>query len=359
MSTRKATPRSEIVRQRRTAQPAHQASTPEAKATAATARPMKTNVWQPSAHTTSQPVHHQATLVSRSAVTARTVAHTAASPRRVQYKVADNGVETRMLTMPSLHFNWQWVSGVMALLLVVVALMLTNLTVFQVNSIGVDGLQRLTAEDIAPVIKEHAGSIFTIDRSELVEAISFAFPELIVKRLHTALPSAIKITVTERQPILSWTTGDSTMWVDSDGVVFPPRGDAGAILYVVSDDAMPVTRTTPIASDPLDYLNIALDRAEKKLTPEEALKHMDPTVLKAALDFGTQMPEGSTLVYDKVSGLGWKDSRGWLVYFGSSLGNMAFKQAEYQAIVDRLSALGITPTTISVEYVDAPYYRTE
>ncbi len=356
MSTRKPTSRSEVVRQRRAAQSSHQAKQPEA---AAAVKPLKTNVWQPSTRTVTQPVHHQATLVSRSAVTTRTVAHTAVAPRRVQYKVAANGVETRMLSLPTLHFNWQWVSGVMAFLLIVVALLLTNLSVFQVNSIGVDGLQRLTAEDIAPVIKEHASSIFTVDRAELVEALSFAFPELTIKRLHTALPSAIKISVTERQPILSWTTGDNTVWVDSEGVVFPPRGDAGAILYVYSDDAMPLTRTTPIPTDPLDYLNIALDRAEKKLTPEEALKHMDPSVLKAALDFGTQMPEGSTLVYDKVSGLGWKDARGWLVYFGSSLENMAFKQTEYQAIVDRLIALGITPTTISVEYVDAPYYRTE
>lgn len=122
---------------------------------------------------------------------------------------------------------------------------------------------------------------------------------------------------------------------------------------------MPLTRTTPIPEDPLQYFNIALDRAETKLTPEEALKHMSPAVLKAAIDFSTQMPEGSALVYDSVSGMGWQDPRGWTVFFGSTLANMTFKQSEYQAIVDRLTALGISPTTISVEYADAPYYRTE
>ncbi len=355
MNSHKTTSHSEAVRQRRS-QPVRQVKMPESKPSE---KPVNSNVWQPVSHPVSPPIRHQSVPVSRYSATSRSIPQTAATPRKVQYKVASNGVETRMLTLPTMHFNWQWVSGILAVVFIAVALLLTNLSVFQVNSIGVDGLNRLTAEDLAPVIQEHSGSIFVVNREEIIEALSFAFPEIIIKSLRTSLPSGIKITVVERQPILSWTSGDSTLWVDSDGVVFPPRGDSGTVLYIYSSDPMPLTRTTPIPSDPLDYLNIALDRAEKKLTPEEALKHMDSAVIKAAIDFSTQMPEGSALVYDSVSGMGWKDTRGWTVFFGSTLQNMAFKQVEYQAIVQRLSELGITPTTISVEYADAPYYRTE
>ncbi len=354
-----ASSRSELVRQRRTSSE-RKVKLPESKSAPRVTKTLPaTNVWQPTNPRASQPVHHQSIPVSRLTTGARSIPQTAVSQRKVNYKVAANGVETRMLTMPTFNFSWQWISGSLAVVLMAVILLFTNLTVFQVNTISVDGLQRLTPEDIAPVIQQHSTSIFLIDRNEIVEALSFAFPELTITSLKTSLPSNVKITVTERQPILSWTVGDSTVWVDSEGVVFPPRGDAGTILYVYSDDAMPLTRTTPIPEDPLQYFNIALDRAESKLTPEEALKHMAPAVLKAALDFATVMPEGSPLVYDTVSGMGWQDPRGWTVFFGSSLQNMSFKQAEYQAIIDRLAVLGIAPTTISVEYADAPYYRTE
>jgi hypothetical protein len=361
MSSPKTTSRSELVRQRRS-QPNRQVKLPESKSNPCSTtqtKPVKSNVWQPAHRPNTQPVRHQTVPVSRVANGTRSIPQTAVSSRKVQYKVASNGVETRMLTLPTFHFNWQWVSGILSVVFLSVALLLTNLTIFQVNSISIDGLKRLTPEDLAPVIQKHVGSIFMVNRNDLVESLSFAFPELTIQSLRTALPSSLKITVTERQPILSWTSGDSTLWVDSEGVVFPPRGDSGSILYIYSNDSIPLTRSTPIPTDPLDYLNIALDRAEKKLSPEEALKHMDPAIIKAAIDFSTQMPEGSALVYDSVSGMGWKDSRGWTVFFGSSLENMAFKQTEYQSIVERLAALGITPTTISVEYADAPYYRTE
>lgn len=361
MSLPKTNSRSELVRQRRS-RPTRQVKLPEIKSNTVSptkTSPVKSNVWQPAHRPTSQPVHHQSVPVSKFSTGTRSIPQTAVSPRRVQYKVASNGVETRMFTLPTFHFNWQWVSGILSVVFIAVALLFTNLTVFQVNSISIDGLKRLTPEDLAPVIQKHVSSIFMVNRNDLVESLSFAFPELTIQSLRTALPSSLKITVTERQPILSWTSGDSSLWVDAEGVVFPPRGDSGSILYIYSNDAMPLTRSTPIPTDPLNYLNIALDRAEKKLTPEEALKHMDPAVIKAAIDFSTQMPEGSALVYDSVSGMGWKDSRGWTVYFGSTLEHMAFKQSEYQAIVDRLASLGITPTTISVEYADAPYYRTE
>ena len=360
MSTLKASSRSEVVRQRR-AQPTRQVKLPESKAKSAPVNqaPIRSNVWQPAPRPSSEPLRHQTVPVSRFSTGTRTIPQTAVSPRRVQYKVSANGVETRMPTLPEFHFNWQWVSGILAVVFIAVALLLTNLTVFQINAISVDGLKRLTPEDLAPVIQKYAGSIFMVDRNELTEALSFAFPELIIHSVHTILPSTLRITVTERQPIISWTTGDTTQWVDSEGVVFPPRGDSGPVLFIYSTDPMPLTRTTPIPSDPMEYFNIALDRAEKVLTPEEALKHMDPAIIKAALDFSTQIPEGSALVYDSVSGMGWKDGRGWTVFFGLTLDNMAFKQTEYQAIVSRLTELGITPTTISVEYADAPYYRTE
>jgi len=94
-------------------------------------------------------------------------------------------------------------------------------------------------------------------------------------------------------------------------------------------------------------------------TPEDSIHYIDPQILAAAISLSAQMPAGSSLIYDPVSGMGWNDARGWQAYFGVNFANLQFKQTEYQTIVDRLSKLGITPSLISVAFSDAPYYRTE
>ena len=63
--------------------------------------------------------------------------------------------------------------------------------------------------------------------------------------------------------------------------------------------------------------------------------------------------------YDAYNGLGWTDSRGWRVFFGSNAKDMALKVRVYQALVDSVTARGLYPVFISVARVDAPYYRME
>jgi hypothetical protein len=55
--------------------------------------------------------------------------------------------------------------------------------------------------------------------------------------------------------------------------------------------------------------------------------------------------------------MGWKDNRGWEVYFGQNSGEMTLKLRIYQALQDDLTKKGITPSLISVAYPDAPFYR--
>jgi cell division protein FtsQ len=279
--------------------------------------------------------------------------------RKVIYKVASNGVETRFPSIPIIHFNWQWVSGGLAVIFLILALLLTNMSTFEVNTVDIEGIQRLTSTDVYAVIKNTTGSIFTLDRAKTIAAVASAFPELTDIRLRINLPSGIKLTVRERQPILAWASGDQIIWVDSEGVVMPPRGDAGSLLTVQTSGILPFSKPLADPKGPLDYARMVLDLKSTTSTPEDTVNTIDPTVLKAAINMSAQMPEGATLVYDSISGLGWQDPRGWKVYFGTTLENIQFKQMEYQAIVDRLGQMGISPSTISVEHVDAPYYRTE
>ncbi|MCX6053394.1 MAG: hypothetical protein NTZ74_00480 [Chloroflexi bacterium] len=281
------------------------------------------------------------------------------TPRRKIYKVGANGVETRMPSLPVIHFNWQWLSGGLTVVLLVVVLLLANLTAFQIQTVEVQGIKRISSSDIELVLRNIGGSIFTMDRQKAINAITIAFPELTDLKLQVGLTGKIKLSVRERQPVLAWTTGENTIWVDSEGVVMSPRGDAGTLLTLQSADNAPLSKPVAGPKSALDYAMLVLERKTNPLTPEETINNIDPRVLKAAVDLSAQMPEGATLVYDTISGMGWQDPRGWKVYFGLSLENIQFKQLEYQTIVDRLGQMGISPSTISVEHIDAPYYRTE
>lgn len=305
-----------------------------------------------------QPGSHQPVLTSRYGQNLQPLPQSTTA-RKIRYHVGTNGVETRLFSMPVFKFNWQWVSGSLSVVLLIVVLMLTNMPAFVVNSVNVNGLQRLTSEDLAPIVQVNAGSMFTLDRDKLTRAIAIAFPELQNIHVKVKLPAAVTITVTERQPIMAWSTTESSLWVDPEGVVFTPRGEAPAMLNIFSADSLPLTTTVTKPRSALDYAAMVIDRQENPLTPESVILYMNPSVMKAAMDLSAQMPQGATLVYDSVSGMGWQDPRGWNVFFGTNLEDMQTKNIAYQAIVDRLTAMGITPTTISVEYADAPYYRTE
>jgi hypothetical protein len=69
------------------------------------------------------------------------------------------------------------------------------------------------------------------------------------------------------------------------------------------------------------------------------------------------IPAGMPMTYDPVYGMGWQDPRGWNVYFGQDAKDISMKKNVYQAIVDTLLLQGVQPTLISVEYLNAPFYK--
>jgi hypothetical protein len=74
---------------------------------------------------------------------------------------------------------------------------------------------------------------------------------------------------------------------------------------------------------------------------------------------GKSVPEGTSILFSTEHGFGWKDPGGWQVYFGKSLAEMSQKLLVYQKLVERLAEQGIEPSMISVEFLHAPFYRTE
>ena len=289
-------------------------------------------------------------------------ARPATSTRKVHYARGANGVEIRLPALPAASINWQSASLFIAFALLLVVILFTNLSGFQVAAVELKGANRVTGADVTPAVVAVSHSIFTLDRETVVNAVAAAFPEFSKISLRVSLPNRVILSVSERQPVLAWISGDTTQWIAADGVVMPARGDGGTLLTISSDVAVPAS------TDTVDTATEAESTTTDTQTGTDATATTAATtgpqivsqqLLQAAVSLASQMPSGASLVYDPVSGLGWNDPQGWQVFFGLDLSDIALKQNEYQAILARLQSLGITPSLISVAHVDSPYYRTE
>jgi hypothetical protein len=160
-------------------------------------------------------------------------------------------------------------------------------------------------------------------------------------------PSNVIITVSERIPVIAWEQGDATFWIDAEGYVFSPRGEAAIPLTVMSEDAPPILQTSNETSQVQD---------EEALVQPERVK---TDIMQAAQKLSEQLGTGAVIVYSAEQGLGWSDPRGWKVFIGSSLNNIDAKVKVYRTLVDKVLAQGEQPIVFSVEFLDAPYYRLE
>ncbi|HQK04447.1 MAG TPA: hypothetical protein PK558_00550, partial [Anaerolineaceae bacterium] len=93
-------------------------------------------------------------VVARRASTSAENRHSVGTqPRRkVVYSVGANGVETRLPALPILRFSWQWVSGILTILLLMFIIVLVNTPIFKVNSFEVHGLSTYSSADFNPLL---------------------------------------------------------------------------------------------------------------------------------------------------------------------------------------------------------------
>ncbi len=292
--------------------------------------------------------------------TASSVGEGTGRPRRkVVYRVAANGVETRLPAIPILHFSWQWVSGMIAVLLLLFTIILINSPMFRVNTLTIQGLSRYSQDEFKPLLKGRKTSIFLFNRENLTSALLLSHPELVNPQVDIAMPNQIVVTAAEREPILQWVANGQTYWVDEEGVILEPRGEAGNLIFVESPVSPPLAKQQIKDPSIVDYARLWIEKKVSAMNNQAVLDRMDAATLKAVIGMNAILPAGASLVYDPVAGMGWRDPGGWEVYFGTDLSNVEFKLVEYQTILARLNEMGLTPAMISVEHVDSPYFRTE
>jgi cell division protein FtsQ len=281
--------------------------------------------------------------------------HKQKAPRRrfdVPLKV--QGAEVRLPSMPLVHIGWRAVSLLLVLMTAASLFLIWKAPAFQVTAVEAQGLQRLTVGDLNAVMGTFGSSVFTINPDTLEETLVQAFPELLDIKVKVGLPASIKVDVTERIPVIAWVQDGSEVWLDAQGISFPPRGTPETPLVRVEGHGTPPgTVTTAESGDPE-----SIPPGMPSATITRPTLKLESRLVGAILALGAKIPADTMLVYDSDHGLGWNDPNGWEVYFGREDQDMEMKLNVYQTLVD-LPKVKEYSEMISVEYIHAPYYRME
>jgi hypothetical protein len=174
------------------------------------------------------------------------------------------------------------------------------------------------------------------------EELLAAFPDLESITVKVGVPANVSVIGIERQPVLAWEKDGKTVWIDSAGTVFPPRGDDGPQAKVVA-------ASLPTVAQP----------EEETASVASVVERLPVDLVTAVLAMAEQAPDNTPIVYDDGHGLGWQDSLGWVVFFGKDIQDMEMKLHVYKILAKRLKKQNPRPELVSVEYLHAPYYRLE
>jgi cell division protein FtsQ len=231
---------------------------------------------------------------------------------------------------------------------------------YKVSTIQIKGVNRLSEEEVLNALDIYGKHIFALEKQSVIEPLSRAFPELKDIRVEFSLPAKVFLTVTERQPMITWQTNETQIWIDSEGYLIPANSEAGKMLSIQAD-AMPTYRL--IVDEEVENMeNVIRDKPQlKEVGTNQAFffypKQIDGNLLTAILQLNAWMPDESVLLYQEKRGVGWNDIRGWEVFIGSKLENINDKMVMYETIVRKLEDQDIQPSMVSVEFLHAPYYR--
>lgn len=271
--------------------------------------------------------------------------------RRYDVALSTPGAEVRLPSLPRVQIGWRLLSSMLTVVLLAALYVVWNSPMYRVSQIEVKGLQRLSAEEINTFLHLNERSIFMVDPYDIERSLLEAFPQLLEVEAQVAVPARILVKVRERQPVLVWKQGEEILWVDANGVAFPSHGEPAPSVVVEAENA------------PFTSLQIEGTLYTKENSPikqaNKIERFLPPQLVSAVLAISHQLPNNLTLKYSQAHGLGWRDPRGFDVYFGVDTSDTEMKLQVYRAIIDYFDREQIQPAIVSIEYLHAPYFRLE
>lgn len=277
------------------------------------------------------------------------------------------GAEVRLPSLPQIRGGWRLLSLVLTGALAFVLYFLWTAPTFQVQTATVEGLQHINARDVEIVLDVTGQPIFALNPERMLADLQSAFPEFEQVSVEINLPASVMVRVQERTPVMVWRQEGHSDLVDAQGVAFPLRVDSQVETLPVVEAADALPELLDPGTDLVELLKAQEAEEETANTASASLTNnlvtgprqlMTPEMVTAVLAMAREAPQATPLVYQSQHGLGWKDRRGWEVFFGTG-DQMEMKLRIYDAIVKHLKREDLQPELVSVEYVHAPYYRLE
>jgi cell division protein FtsQ len=209
---------------------------------------------------------------------------------------------------------------------------------FIVKAAEVNGNQRLGSAEVDAMLGVIGQPVFKAIPAQIETNLYTAYSDLESVKVQVLFPNRITVDVVERTPVLAWYQNGAVTWIDANGKSFTPRGEIPGLLQVAANGAP--------AQNPMD-----------STTPFREARFMAPEMVQALLTLAPDVPAGMPMTFDPQYGMGWQDPRGWTTYFGQNAKDIPDKKMVYNAILDSLTLQGVQPSLISVEYLNAPFYK--
>jgi hypothetical protein len=281
--------------------------------------------------------------------------------RRYDLALNAQGVEMRLPSMPRINLGWRLVSFSLVALMAVLVYQFWEYPTYRVKNAEVSGLSRVSSSDVNAVLKISDDPIFNVDPLAMELELQDAFPEFSSVAAAVEWPNTVVISVTERIPVLVWRQDGRTELVDAEGLSFPLRDGASemGLPVVEAEDSPPPSGAVLQALSPDLETDEDAGEIDADAQPQEAnikFPILDPDMVAAILTLAQEAPQGALIQYNSEHGFSWRDPGEFDVYFGDGQ-DMQMKLLVFEAIYKHLDAADTRPSTISVEYVHAPYYR--
>jgi len=265
--------------------------------------------------------------------------------RRMDISLGSSGVELQLPSMPLIRPNTRWISGPLAIALIVLLYTIWHVPQYQAQVAQISGLERLPEREIHAVLALEGRQIFSLDPAQMEHELRAAFPEFSSVEVAISWPNRVMVQVGERRPALAWEHSQGLVFVDEYGFSFPARGDSSGIPQVLAPNMAIAT--------------VSDEAGEQVVNPFIGRQLLTRKQVEGLLTLSGTAPDGAVLLFDPARGMGWRDPKGWDVYFGINGDQMPARIAVYKALAKELRKNGYSPALVSIEYLDAPYYRWE
>lgn len=282
------------------------------------------------------------------------------APQRETNPLAHIDTTDQEYTLPKFHLSWRFFSATIAIVCTFLLVSAFRSPTYRISDIQLSGVERLSPEEIIATIDLQDELIFLVSPFSAEQTIQKNYPELHSIQVSLSLPAKVQIEVSERTPEMAWIYEGKKIWIDNEGYLLPGRGEIATTLSIQANKQPPFyipedrlilkgekrLRKTVVAKGDQDHLALF-----------QVYERIDPITHQAIHELHQLLPEQEIILFDDRRGLGWNDGRGFQVFVGSDLRDIAAKMNMVEEILKTLQPSGIQPTMISLEEINAPYYR--